>query len=239
MAFAVIPEPIPAPDAGGIVGVDRGVAVSAALSTGELLSVPTPRETEGRRLLRLQRKLARAQRGSNRRAEVKLAIARPKARETDRRKDWVEKTSADLARLFEVIAVERSKVSAMTRSARGTVEAPGRNVRQKAGLNRGILAAGWGRLVTRLERKAPGRVRRIDPRFTSQTCDACGHRAGESRESQALFRCVACGHRVNADVNAARNIRDTAAGHAVAARGGSPLGEPANREPQRDLLPMG
>ncbi|MEU4836522.1 zinc ribbon domain-containing protein, partial [Streptosporangium sp. NPDC023615] len=87
--------------------------------------------------------------------------------------------------------------------------------------------------------KAPGRVQKIDPRFTSQTRNVCGHRAGESRESQALFRCVACGRQVNADVNAARDIRDTAAGHAVAARGGSPLGRPLNREPQRDLLFVG
>lgn len=239
VAFAVIPEPISVTGAGGVVGVDRGVTVSAALSTGELLSVPALRDTEKERLLRLQRKLARAKRGSKQRAKVKLAVARLKAREADRRKDWVEKTSTDLARRFEVIAVEDLKVSAMTRSARGTLEAPGRNVRQKAGLNRGILAAGWGRLVTRLEHKAPGRVRKIDPRFTSQTCNACGHRAGESRESQALFLCVACGHRVNADVNAARNFRDTAAGHAVAARGGLPLGGPVNREPQRDLLLMG
>ncbi|MET8991866.1 transposase, partial [Nonomuraea wenchangensis] len=160
-------------------------------------------------------------------------------READRRKDWVEKTSTGLARRFDVIAVEDLKISHMTRSARGTLEAPGRNVRQKAGLNRGILAAGWGRLVQRLEHKAPGRVRKINPRYTSQTCNACGHRAAESRESQSRFRCVACGHQAHADVNAAENLRDTAAGHAVAARGGLPLGGPVNREPQRDLLLVG
>ncbi|MEO3875583.1 transposase [Nonomuraea sp. B12E4] len=236
VAFAAIPEPVPAPGTGEIVGVDRGVAVSAALSTGEMLAAPGLRATEKARLLRLLRKLARAERGSNRRGTVKSAIARLKAREADRRRDWVEKISTDLARRFDVIAVEDLKVSAMTRSARGTIAAPGRNVRQKAGLNRGILAAGWGRLVTRLEQKAPGRVERIDPRLTSQTCNACGHIARESRESQALFGCVACGHQDNADVNAARNVRDTAAGHAVAARGGSPSGGLVNREPQRDLL---
>ncbi|MEU0517708.1 transposase [Streptosporangium sp. NPDC006007] len=170
------------------------------------------------------------------RAKVKAAIARLKAREADRRKDWVEKASTGLARRFDVMAVENLKIRNMTRSARGTLAAPGRNVRQKAGLNRGILAAGWGRLVTRLEHKAPGRVRKINPRYTSRTCNACGHIAGESREGQALFLCVACGHRDNADVNAARNLRDTAAGHAVAARGGPPLGGPTNREPQPDLL---
>jgi putative transposase len=239
VAFAVIPQPIPGPGTGEIVGVDRGVTVSAALSTGELLTVPGLREAEKKRLLRLQRRLARAKRGSKRRATVKTAIARLRAREGDRRKDWVEKTSTDLARRFDVIAVEDLKISNMTRSAKGTVEAPGRNVRQKAGLNQGILANGWGRLVTRTGHKAPGRVQMIDPRYTSQTCNACKHIARESRESQALFLCVACKHRDHADVNAAKNHRDTAAGHAVAARGGLPLGEPANREPQRDLLLVG
>ncbi|WP_204358243.1 RNA-guided endonuclease TnpB family protein [Streptosporangium sp. 'caverna'] len=236
MAFAIVPQPIPAPGTGAAVGVDRGVTVSAALSTGELLSVPGLSQAEEKRLLRLRRRLARAQRGSKRRATVKVAIARLRAREGDRRKDWVEKTSTDLARRFDVIAVEDLKISNMTRSAKGTVEAPGTNVRQKAGLNRGILANGWGRLVARVQDKAPDRVRMIDPRYTSQTCNACGHMARESRESQALFLWVACRHRDHADVNAAKNVRDTAVGHAVAARGGLLLGGPVNREPQRDLL---
>ncbi|MGH3859080.1 RNA-guided endonuclease InsQ/TnpB family protein [Actinokineospora sp.] len=235
VAFALVPEPIAAPGTGDMVGVDRGVVVSAALSTGELLNAPTLRGTEKARLLRLQRKLARAQRGSNRRGKVKTVIAKLKARETDRRKDWVEKISTRLARAFDVIAVEDLKIINMTRSAKGTREAPGRGVRQKAGLNRGILANGWGLLVTRLEHKAPGRVVKVDPRFTSQRCSACGVVDREARESQAAFRCRSCGFACNADVNAAVNIR-FAAGHAVAAREGPPLGEPVNREPQRDLL---
>ncbi|WP_222709299.1 RNA-guided endonuclease TnpB family protein [Nonomuraea sp. C10] len=239
VAFAAIPEPIPAPGTGVVVGVDRGVAVSAALSTGETLNAPALRDIEKTRLARLLRKLARAKRGSNRRGRVKAAIAKLKARESDRRKDWIEKTSTGLARRFDMIAVEDLKISGMTRTAKGTLDAPGRNVRQKAGLNRGILASGWGLLVERLEHKAPGRVQKINPRYTSQTCNACGHRAAGSRQSQSRFRCVACGHQAHADVNAARNIRDTAAGHAVAAQGGPPLGGPVNREPQRDLLLVG
>jgi putative transposase len=203
------------------------------LSTGELLNVPGLSAGEAKRMLRLQRRLARAKRGSNRRKRVKVLIARVKAREADRRKDFVEKTSTMLARHFDVIHVEDLKIRNMTRSAIGTIDAPGKNVRQKAGLNRGILASGWGQLVTRLEQKAPGRVIKVKAAYTSQTCNVCGHTASESRESQAIFRCVACRHQANADVNAARNIRDrTAAGHAVAARGGSPLGRPQNREPQ-------
>jgi putative transposase len=102
-------------------------------------------------------------------------------------------------------------------------------VRQKAGLNRGILASAWGLLVRRLQDKAPGRVEKVNPAFTSQRCSACGYIAAGSRESQALFCCVACGYACNADVNAARNI---AAGHAVTARGGFRDAGPVNREPQ-------
>ncbi|MEV8636744.1 transposase [Streptosporangium sp. NPDC051023] len=234
VAFAAIPAPVPGPGTGEVAGVDRGVVVSTALSTGELLHAPGLREGEKARLVRLQRKLARARRGSTRRGKVKAAIAALKAREADRRKDWVEKTSTALARRFDVVAVEDLKVRSMTRSAKGTLEAPGRKVRQKAGLNRAVLGSGWGRLVERLEHKAPGRVWRVDPAFTSLTCNVCRHIARDNRESQAVFRCVACGHWANADVNAACNIRDIAiaAGHAVNARGGDRVAGPANREPQ-------
>jgi putative transposase len=189
VAFAVIPPPVNGPGTGQVVGVDRGVAVSAALSTGELLSVPGLRDSEARRLLCLQRKLARAKRGSNRRQRIKTAIARLKAREADRRKDWVEKTSTDLARRFDVIRVEDMKIPNMVRSARGAVEMPGTNVQAKAGLNRSIHAAGWGRLVTRLEDKAPGRVEKINPAQHRRRMngDRAGRRgvgpAGEPRTS--------------------------------------------------------
>jgi putative transposase len=233
IAFAVIPGPVPAPGSGQAVGVDRGVAVSAALSTGELLHVPGLTVRERIRLRRLQRTLAHAKRGSNRRARVRHAIARLRARETDRRKDWVEKTSTDIVRRFDVIRVEDLKIGNMTRSARGTRDNPGQNVGQKAGLNRGILRSGWGLLVRRLEEKAPGRVEKVKPHYTSQRCSACGQLDGESRESQAVFRCTACGFVGHADVNAAKNI---AAGHAVTARGGFRDAGPVNREPQL-LLP--
>jgi len=229
VAFAAVPEPIPAPGNGKVVGVDRGVVIAAALSTGELLRMPSLTDRERKRLLRMKRKLARARRGSNRRTRVRLGIARLKARESDRRKDWVEKTSTDLARRFDFIRVENLKIQNMTRSARGTLKAPGRRVRQKAGLNRGILASGWGLLVLRLETKATSRVEKVNPAFSSQRCSACGHVDAKSRESQARFVCTACRFACNADVNAARNI---AAGHAVTARGGGGVAQPVNREPQ-------
>jgi transposase len=143
--------------------------------------------------------------------------------------NWVEKASTDIARRFDLIRVEGLHIQNMTRSAKGTRENPGRNVRAKAGLNREILRSGWGLLVRRLGEKAPRRVEKIKPHHTSQRCSACGHVDGESRKSQADFRCTACGYACNADVNAARNI---AAGRAVTARGGGGVARPVNREPQ-------
>jgi putative transposase len=234
IAFAAIPDPVQAPGTGEVVGVDRGVVVSAALSTGEMFTCPRLSPSRERRLERLQRKFARAKRGSNRRAAVKHAIARLKASGADARKDWADKLSTDLARRFDVICVEDLRVREMTRSAKGTVAEPGHNVRAKAGLNREILGSGWGILVKRLQQKAPGRVEMVNSAFTSQRCSACRHVASENRKSQAVFACTTCGYTGNADVNAAINI---AAGHAVTARGGSPLGRPTNREPQLTSYP--
>jgi hypothetical protein len=154
---------------------------------------------------------------------------------THRRPTWRKRGQGEG---FRIVAVKPGDLR-RPRSAKGTFEAPGRNVRQKAGLNRGILANGCGLLVERLEHKAPSRVQKTNPRYTSQTRNSCGHCATGSRKSQSRFRCVACGHQAHADVNAAKNLRDTAVGHTVAARGGTGLPEPVNREPQRDLLPVG
>lgn len=229
IAFAWIPPAILGPGTGEVVGLDRGVAVSVMTSDGEAFHAPTLGAKLAERLLRLQRRLARAVRGSNRRQRIKRAIARLRARETDRRKDWVEKATTDLARRYDALKVEDLHVAGMTRSARGTVAAPGRQVAQKAGLNRVILAQGWSLFLARLEHKAAGRVRLVDPKYTSRRCSVCGHTASENRESQAIFRCVACGFVLNADHNAAINI---AAGHAVTARGAlGKLSRATNREP--------
>jgi putative transposase len=230
IAFAHIPDPICGPGDCSVVGVDRGVAVSAALSTGELLHAPGLTPGELKRLKVLQQRLARAKRGSNRREKTKRAIAKLKARDKDRRRDWVEKTSTDLARRFDVIRVEDLAVRAMMRSARGSVEQPGFRVSQKRGLNRVISRSGWGLLVERLQHKAFGRVEKVPAAYTSQRCSACGHVAPGNRKSQAVFECEACtAGRSNADVNAARNI---AAGRTVTARGDLAGGRSANREPQ-------
>jgi putative transposase len=225
VAFAVVPEPVPGPGTGEVVGIDRGVAVTLALSDGTMLQAPEP---AGTRLL--ARKLSRAKRGSNRRQRAKLALAKTKAANADALKDWAHKTSTQIARHYDVIRIEDLKIANMTRSARGTIDTPGRNVRQKAGLNRSVLQQGWGMFAKQLEYKAPGRVEKVNPAYTSQRCSQCKTIDREARESQAVFRCRACGYCGNADVNAAKNI---AAGHA--ARGDQAPARSVNREPQREL----
>ena len=222
LAFAAVPAPIPGPSTGEVVGIDRGVTVTLALSDGHTYQAPADRDVK-----RLQRRLARAKRGSKRRAKVKAQLVQLHARNADARRDWAEKVSSEIARRYDLIRLEDLDVGRMTRSARGTVARPGCRVAQKAGLNRSILRSGWGMFATRLEHKARGRVEKVNPAYTSQRCSRCRTVDREARESQAVFRCWSCGYRANADHNAARNI---AAGHA--ARGGLALAEPTNREPQ-------
>jgi len=222
VAFAVIPEPIPAPGTGEAVGIDRGVVITAALSTGEKLHCPGMSGRERARLRKAERRKARAPKGSPEQDAERTRVARLRAQEADRRKDWCEKISTGLARRFDLIRFEDLRINNMTGSAKGTVSNPGSNVKAKSALNRAILAQGWGLLVRRTQDKAPGWVEKVRAAYTSLRCSACGWIDKNSRDSQAGFCCVACGFTCNADINASINI---AAGHA----GGTPVGV---REPQ-------
>ncbi|HEY3241359.1 MAG TPA: transposase [Acidimicrobiia bacterium] len=232
LAFARLPLPLERSVTGLAVGIDRGVANTLATSDGQFFSAPRMTESERARLTRLQRALARQRKGSGRRERTRLAIARLRASEADRVKDWVEKTTTALVRSHDLIAIEALPIRRMTRSARGTQANPGHHVRAKAGLNREILAQRWGLFARRLKDKAALAgvvIVEVPAAYTSQRCSAGGHVAAVNRKSQAIFRCVACGYTEHADTNAALNI--LAAGRAVTARGGELL-SPLNREPE-------
>ena len=207
------------------VGLDMGVSHSVATSDGKFLDMPELlSKGERQRKRRLQRKLARQTKGSNRRQATKLQIAKISTREKDRRKDWIEKATTELVRNYDLIVVEDLKVKNMTKSAKGTGENPGKNVAQKRGLNRSILAQGWGMFCQRLTDKAngattPAEIIFVNPAYMSMRCSKCGHTDKENRKNQAVFACTNCGHTDNADLNAAKNI--LAAGHAVSGRGGT------------------
>ncbi|MEU6255813.1 transposase [Streptomyces sp. NPDC047043] len=237
IAFALIPDPIPAPGTGQVIGIDRGVTITAALSDGRKLNCPQLTTKDRAQIRKHQRRAARAPKGSEAKTVGYAKVAKIKAKEADRRKDWCEKTSTMLARTHDLVRFEKLNIKNMTRSAKGTVAEPGSNVRQKAGLNRAILAQGWGLLRQRTEHKAPGRVEDIPAPYTSLRCSACGWIEKNSRKSQAEFVCVSCGFTCNADENAAHNVaagqggipcprRSAGAGGTTTAIGRSSVREP-------------
>lgn len=179
------------------VGIDRGVANTLALSTGELLSTPCTASLE-RRKKRAQRILARRQRGSRRYRRQRERLSRIAAKIARVRADWRHKATTGIVDRFGLVAIEALKVVNMTASGRG-----------KRGLNRTILEQGWGAferdLTYKLEERG-GTLVKVNPAYTSQTCSACGTIDKASRESQASFACRHCGFAAHADTNAAINI---------------------------------
>jgi putative transposase len=210
----------PAHPANNAVGVDVGVVKFAALSTGKTFAPVSSFRKYEKKLAREQRTLARKVKFSQNWRKQKARIAKLHEKIARIRKDFLHKTSTAISKTHAMIVLEDLSVRSMSRSARGTVDAPGRNVRAKAGLNKSILDQGWAEFRRQLEYKQTWRggiVVVIDPRNTSRTCPCCGHVSAENRKTQAVFRCVRCGHAADADVNAAKNI--LAAGHAVIACG--------------------
>ncbi len=192
------------------VGIDRGVANTIALSTGELASVPLSRlRAQDRRHREAQRQAAARRRGSKRHAKAKRRATAAKSHAARTRKHWNHTQTTALARRFGTVCIENLRTANMTASARGTVAEPGRKVAQKSGLNRSILEHGWHQFETFLTYKlaaSGGTLVKVNPRNTSRTCSECGAIDARSRENQATFACVHCGHEAHADVNAAINI---------------------------------
>ncbi|MFG2782827.1 RNA-guided endonuclease InsQ/TnpB family protein [Streptomyces prunicolor] len=243
IAFAVIPEPVPAPGMGEVIGIDRGVSITAALSDGRKLNCPQLTVKERARIRKHQRRAARAPKGSERKSAEYAKAARLKAREADRRKDWCEKTSTMLARTYGLIRFEKLNIKNMTARAKPKPdpEQPGTFLKNgraaKAGLNRAVLAQGWGLLRQRTGHKAPGRVEDVPAPYTSLRCSACGWIDKNSRKSQAEFCCSSCGFTCNADTNASINVaagrRETRPRRATRAGGTTPPTQRSNvREPQ-------
>ena len=113
-----------------------------------------------------------------------------------------------MVRRFGFIAIEDLQIKNLSASAKGTVEEPGQNVAQKAGLNRSITEQTWGILRQQLTYKAAWAGRElvvVDPKFTSQRCSGCGAVSAEHRQGKR-YECAECGMIEDADVNAALNI---------------------------------
>ncbi len=203
-------------DDGTALGLDRNVG-QVTDSDGVIYRMPEMKRLEARKC-RHQRKLARQRRGSHRRRKTLTMLKNTTRKIKMCRHNWQHLVSRSLARGAHAIILEKLNTQGMTRSAKGDAENPGKNVKAKAGLNRGIRDTGWFALQQMIGYKA-GKIIEVDPKHTSHTCHVCGTTDRRSRRSQASFHCVACGHSDNADVNAAKNI--LASGIGAAARGGA------------------
>ncbi|MBI5517970.1 MAG: transposase [Deltaproteobacteria bacterium] len=214
------------------VGIDRGVVNLLADSDGRTVENPRPLQRSQGKVRKAQRKLSRTKKGSKNRARAAKRVGRI-YRHVSRQRDAVlHRESKHYAENQGVVVVEALRLKNMTASAKGTVEAPGTNVAQKAGLNRALLDGGLGRFVELLKYKALAtgcRVVEVDPAYSSQECAECKHLAAESRRSQSEFACVACGHRANADVNAARVLLSRGM-HGGEVCGGDAVARPAKQK---------
>jgi len=195
-----------------------GIRVLAATSDGDLIENLRPGSQRKQLVEQHARALDAATvkdaagRCLNRRDPARIVaarrLARAKEREANARRDHLHKVSRTIVDRYDRIALEDLRLASMTRSARGTVEEPGRNVKAKSGLNRELLDAGFGILATLIREKAEYAARQVivvNPAYSSQTCAACGHVAAASREGPR-FACVRCRQQDDADVNAARVI---------------------------------
>ena len=216
-----------------MVGLDAGVAKLATLSDGTVFEPVNSFQKNQKTLARLQRQLSRKVKFSNNWQKQKRKIQRLHSCIANIRRDYLHKVTSEISKNHAMIVIEDLKVSNMSKSAKGTAEKHGRNVRAKSGLNRSILDQGWYEMRRQLEYKQlwrGGQVLAIPPAYTSQRCACCGHTAKENRQSQSKFECLECGYTENADINGARNI--LAAGHAVLACGGMvQSGRPLKQEP--------
>jgi putative transposase len=213
------------------VGIDMGIACFAALSDGAMLTPLNTFRKHEKKLATLQRKLSRKTKFSANWYREKARISRLHRKIANVRTDFLHKATTDISKNHALVVMEDLKVKNMSRSASGSLENPGRNVRAKSGLNKSILDQGWFEFRRQLGYKlawSGGTLLVVPPQYTSQTCHQCGSVDKNNRVSQSAFACSACGHTDNADHNASLNI--LAAGQAVSACGAGKAQAPALKQ---------
>jgi putative transposase len=191
------------------IGIDAGIKCFAAFSDGTLVEGVNSFRRHEAALARQQRRLARKQKGSENWKREKRKLSRLHHTIANVRSDFLHKLSTEVCKNHARVYVEKLNIRGMSRSARGTEEEPGRNVKAKSGLNKSILDQGWYEFKRQLDYKLDwkgGSLVEANYHYTSQRCSCCGYTSKENRKSQAVFVCLACGYKEHADVNAAKNI---------------------------------
>ncbi len=191
------------------IGLDFGVVSLIADSRGGFVDGLKDDPEDLKEKEYRQRRLSGMIYGSNRYLKEREKMARVDRRIANKRFTRRHQATAYYAKNYRVVCVEDLQIANMTRSASGTVDQPGTKVAQKRGLNRSLRQQGIGKTIKMLEYKVEqrgGRVVKVNPARTSQTCSSCTHWDPDSRISQAQFKCTKCGFGLNADTNAAKNI---------------------------------
>ena len=209
-----------------IVGGDLGVARFLTLSNNKYYQPLNIFKKLKIKLAKLQRKLAKKEKFSNRWRRLKAKITKLYICIANTRNNYLHSISSQLSKNHAIVILEDLKIANMSRSAKGTIENHGLNVKQKSGLNRAILDQGWGEFIRQLEYKLTwngGQLIQVNPRNTSRKCPKCNYTSAENRKTQAIFCCKNknCSYTNNADYVASLNIRD--AGLALLGLGGSSL----------------
>lgn len=213
-----VAQPVPA--ATSAIGIDVGIARFATLSDGTFLAPLNSFRKHERRLARYQRSMSRKTKFSSNWKKAKAKVQKIHARIGHCRRDYLHKCSATISQNHAMVCIEDLQVRNMSKSAAGTTESPGKQVKAKSGLNKSILDQGWFEFRRQLDYKlqwAGGWLIAVPPQNTSRTCPRCGHVSAQNRKTQARFLCVECRFEDNADVVGAINI--LARGHRVAACG--------------------
>lgn len=202
-----LPDPIPRSPK--TVGVDFNVA-RIVCSDGTQYQVPDRLRQLEKRERRAQQIRTRRDRGSNRHARAVSRLAKIHRQSRRVRLDWQHKVTTDLVRKNTRIVIEDLNVQGMTSSACGVVSKPGKNIRQKASLNRAILRAGFGELRRQLNYKGAwyGTEITVADRWfaSSRICSRCGTKNESLTLADRIFRCGACGLEIDRDLNAAINL---------------------------------
>jgi putative transposase len=200
---------------GDAIGIDMGVVRFATLSDGTVVPPLNIFKRYAADLRKAQQAMSRKKKFSNNWKKAKARVQCIHVHIANARRDYLHKTSTTISKNHAMVVVEDLQVSNMSRSAAGTVDKPGRNVRAKTGLDRSILDQGWAEFRRQLEYKmlwAGGLLLAVPPQNTSRTCPCCSHVSADNRRTQAEFACVACGFQENADLVGAINV--LRAGHA-------------------------
>jgi putative transposase len=191
-----------------VCGIDMGITYFCVDSNDRRIENHRHFKQYERKLRIENRSLARKKLHSNRwkKQAKKLSLLHHKIANV--RKDFLHKESTKLAKLYNTIYVEDLKIVHMSKRSKKKQDENGKYLpnkqKQKSGLNKAILDCGWGMFRDMLEYKTT--VFKVNPKYTSQTCNECGSVDAKNRISQSQFKCKKCGHVSNADLNASKII---------------------------------